>query len=204
VSSDIHSGLLFRSLYEPSAAFKELASAEVEVPSVFFKFSLWLVLLPPIFSLIGAANFGWRIGAEEPLMLDDQSLVLVSVGYFLVLIFGLFSTALISSWMASTYGASASLGKHLALITIVGAPLAIASIAHLFPDVLINVLVLIPTMIWSMYLLYKGIPVVLDTPPERGMLMASSLVGWLLVAAVSLLGISMGLWTAGVGPLLGV
>ena len=204
MSSDIHSGLLFRSLYEPSAAFKELASAEVEVPSVFFKFSLWLVLLPPIFSLIGAANFGWRIGAEEPLMLDDQSLVLVSVGYFLVLIFGLFSTALISSWMASTYGASASLGKHLALITIVGAPLAIASIAHLFPDVLINVLVLIPTMIWSMYLLYKGIPVVLDTPPERGMLMASSLVGWLLVAAVSLLGISMGLWTAGVGPLLGV
>ena len=204
MSSDIHSGLLFRSLYEPSAAFKELASAEVEVPSVFFKFSLWLVLLPPIFSLIGAANFGWRIGAEEPLMLDDQSLLLVSVGYFLVLIFGLFSTALISSWMASTYGASASLGKHLALITIVGAPLAIASIAHLFPDVLINVLVLIPTMIWSMYLLYKGIPVVLDTPPERGMLMASSLVGWLLVAAVSLLGISMGLWTAGVGPLLGV
>jgi len=36
------------------------------------------------------------------------------------------------------------------------------------------------------------------------MLMASSLVGWLLVAAVSLLGISMGLWTMGVGPLLGV
>jgi hypothetical protein len=84
----------------------------------------------------------------------------------------------------------------------VGEPLAIASIVHLFPDVLVNVLVLIPTMIWSMYLLYKGIPVVLDTPPERGMLMASSLLAWLLVAAVSLLGISMALWTAGVGPLL--
>jgi hypothetical protein len=82
--------------------------------------------------------------------------------------------------------------------------LAIASIAHLFPDVLVNVLVMIPTMIWSMYLLYKGIPIVLDTPPERGMLMASSLVGWLLVAAVSLLGISMGLWTMGLGPSLGV
>jgi len=89
-------------------------------------------------------------------------------------------------------------------MTIVGEPLAIASIAHLFPDVLVNVLVLIPTMIWSMYLLYKGIPIVLETPPERGMLMASSLVGWLLVAAVSLLGLSMSLWTMGVGPLLGV
>lgn len=32
------------------------------------------------------------------------------------------------------------------------------------------------------------------------MLMSSALVGWLLVAAVSLLGISAALWTAGIGP----
>ena len=34
--------------------------------------------------------------------------------------------------------------------------------------------------------------------------MASALVGWLLVAAVSLLGLSMWLWVAGIGPSLGV
>jgi len=90
------------------------------------------------------------------------------------------------------------------MITIIGAPLAVASVAHLLPDVFFNVLVLIPTMIWSMYLLYTGIAVALETAPERGMLMASSLVGWLLVAAVSLLGLSMGLWVMGIGPLLGV
>jgi hypothetical protein len=67
-----------------------------------------------------------------------------------------------------------------------------------------NILVMIPAMIWAMYLLYKGIPIVLGIPPERGMLMASALVGWLLVAAVSLLGMSMMFWTLGVGPLLGV
>jgi hypothetical protein len=60
--------------------------------------------------------------------------------------------------------------------------------------------VLIPTVIWSMTLLYRGLPVVLHIPPERGMLMSSALVGWLLVAAVSLLGLSAGLWTAGLGP----
>ena len=204
MSSSLYSSLLLKSLYEPSSAFAELASADPSPVAVFIRYSLWLLLLPPLFSFIGAANFGWRLGAEEPLMLELNSLLLVSAGYFLVLIVGLFSTAFISTWMASTYGASTSLGKHVALITIIGQPLALASIVHLFPDVLVNVLVLIPIMIWSMYLLYKGIPIALDTPPERGMLMASSLVGWLLVAAVSLLGISMALWTAGVGPLLGV
>ena len=204
MSHSIYSFLLFKSLYQPQTAFRELAKVDPSPVSIMLRYSIWLLVLPPAFSLIGAANFGWRLGAVEPLRMSTNALLLISAGYLLILIIGLLSTSLISQWMASTYGASTSLGRHLALMTIVGEPLAIASIAHLFPDVLVNILVLIPTMIWSMYLLYKGIPIVLETPPERGMLMASSLVGWLLVAAVSLLGLSMSLWTMGVGPLLGV
>ncbi len=198
------SNLLVKALYDPSGAFRELSSTDPAPLSVLLRYSVWLLLLPPLFSWIGAASFGWRLGGSEPLMLPPGALTLISIGYFLALVFGFVTTALISHWMASTYGASGSLGRHFAMITIVGAPLAFASAAHLFPDVFFNVLVLIPTMIWSMYLLYTGIPVALDTPPERGMLMASALVGWLLVAAVSLLGLSMGLWAAGIGPMLGV
>ena len=204
MGTGIYSFLLMKALYKPFEAFTELSKVKPSPAGIIFRYSLWLLILPPAFSLIGAANFGWRLGADEPLMMEPNSLILISVGYFFVLIFGLITTAIISNWMADTYGANDNLGQHFALITIVGQPLAIASIAHLYPDVLVNVLVLIPAMIWSMYLLYKGIPIVLDTPPERGMLMASSLVGWLLVAAVSLLGMSMILWTMGVGPALGV
>ncbi|GAB5501192.1 MAG: hypothetical protein PsegKO_35030 [Pseudohongiellaceae bacterium] len=204
MSAQINSFLLLRTIHEPLNAFQELARVNPSPVSVLLRYSIWLLILPPFFAMVGAANFGWRLGAEEPLRISTNALLLISVSYFLVLLFGLFSTALISRWMATTYGANTSLGRHVALVTIVGEPLAIASIAHLYPDVLVNILILIPTMMWSMYLLYSGIPVVLETPPERGMLMASALVGWLLVAAVSLLGISMALWTLGFGPLLGV
>lgn len=44
----------------------------------------------------------------------------------------------------------------------------------------------------------------LHTTPERGMLMASSLIGYLLVAFVSLLGITVVLWIYGLGPSMGV
>jgi hypothetical protein len=70
--------------------------------------------------------------------------------------------------------------------------------------VFINILVLVPTLIWSMYLLYRGLPIVLRISPERGMLMASSLVGYLLVAAVSLLGVTVVLWGQGIGPRVGI
>lgn len=204
MSANIYSYLLFKSLYQPIEAFKRLSETEPSPLGVMLRYSIWLLILPPAFSLIGAANFGWRLGAAEPLRLSTDALLLVSCGYFTVLVFGLLSTALISRWMASTYDASTSLGRHVALITIVGEPLAVGSLAHLYPDVFINILIIIPTMIWSMYLLYKGIPIALGITSEKGVLMASSLVGWLLVAAVSLLGLSMMLWTLGVGPLLGV
>jgi len=57
---------------------------------------------------------------------------------------------------------------------------------------------------WSMYLLYSGLPVILKISPERGMLMASALIGYLLVALVSLLGLTVALWSGGMGPSLGV
>ncbi len=204
MNSEISSSTLIRALFQPSIAFKQLSSGDPSPLMILLKYSIWLLLLPPLCSWIGAFTFGWRLGADEPLMLPSSSLAMISVGYFLALLFGFISTVFICRWMASTYGARASLGLHFALITIVAAPLAVASITHLFPDVFLNVLILIPAMIWSMYLLYTGIPVVLEVTPEKGMLMASSLVGWLLVAAVSLLGISVGLWTMGIGPFLGV
>lgn len=132
-----------------------------------------------------------------------EALALISIGYFYILFFDLATTVLISLWMADTFGANASFSRHFALLTIVSEPLAVASDAHLFPDVFLNALVLPPATIWAIYLIYTGIPLALDIPPERGILMASSVVGWLLVAAVSLLGISMSLWTLNIGLLLG-
>jgi hypothetical protein len=58
----------------------------------------------------------------------------------------------------------------------------------------------VPVLNWTIYLLYQGLPTVLKTGPGRGMLMASALVGYLLVAWVSLIGITVVLWRLGFGP----
>jgi hypothetical protein len=196
--------MLIRLLFQPNAVFTELAETRPEPHSVFFKYVIWLAMAPPIFAFIGASNFGWRIGAATPLFVPAENLVIISLAYFFALLFGFVSTALVAQWMATTYGARHSLGIHFALVTIIAAPLAVGSSIHLFPHVFINVLALIPTLIWSMFLLFRGLPVVLKISPERGMLMASALIGYLLVALVSLLGLTMALWARGIGPSMGV
>lgn len=196
--------LILRLLFQPSSVFKLLADLRPSPIAVFLKIALWFGILPPLFAYLGAVNFGWRLGTIEPLYLSRNILFGISIAYFFALLIGFISTAIVSRWMASTYGARHSLGIHFAMISIVGAPIALGSIIHLYPDVFINILVLVPTILWSMYLLYRGLPIVLHTTPERGMLMASALIGYFLVALVSLLGITVVLWSYGIGPSLGV
>lgn len=191
---------LFNILFAPGDVIRELGRQNSTLAGQLQYCLLLLILLPPLFAGIGGTAFGWRLGANEPLLLTIEQSVVISFLYLLSLGFGFFTTVVIARWMGSTYGASAPLNVYISFFTVVSAPLSVASVAHLFPHVFLNVLILIPALIWSMVLLYRGLPVVLQIPPERGMLMSSALVGWLLVAAVSLLGISVALWTIGLGP----
>ena len=190
-------------LFRPRAVFEDLERSQPSPYRVFFKFLIWFALLPPLFSYIGGKRSGWYLGAENPLVLSESELRVVSLLYFLVLIAAFVSTAFVSRWMAETYGARRSLGRHMAMVAILAAPITFGSVIHLYPHVFVNLLVLIPALIWAMYLLYTGLPLALGISPERGMLMASSLLAWLLVAFVSLLGISVALWTNGLGPSIG-
>jgi hypothetical protein len=196
--------ILFRLILKPAEVFESLSVARPSAGDVFFKLAIWMIALPPIFAYFGSMKFGWRLGATEPLMLSKGELAGISIGYFITLLIGFISTAIVSRWMSVTYKARHSLGIHFAMITVVGAPLVAGSVIHLYPDVFVNILVLVPTVIWSMFLLYRGLPVVLQINPERGMLMSSALIGYLLVAFVSLLGLTVILWGFGIGPRVGI
>ena len=186
-------------LVDPQAAIAEIAARPPSSARSFFGAAVWFGLCPPVFAYVGTRLFGWRLGVET-LFLPPQTVLEIAAAYFALLLFGFLSTAFVARWMASTYGADGSLQRCIALVTLVGAPLTIGSVVHLYPNAFVNVIVLVPTLIWSMYLLYRGLPAVLKTDPGRGMLMASSLIAYLLVSWVTLLGITAVLWSRGIGP----
>jgi hypothetical protein len=186
-------------LVAPSSAIASISADPPSGAGAFFGAALWLGLLPPVFAAVGTAAFGWRLGVA-PLFLPAGTIVAIGVAYFALLLFGFVSTAAVARWMAHTYGADPSWSRSFSLVTLVGAPLAVGSVVHLYPNAFLNVLVLVPTLIWSMYLLYRGLPAIMKTDPGRGMLMASSLIAYLLVSWVTLLCITAVLWSRGFGP----
>jgi hypothetical protein len=186
-------------LVDPQRAIADIGAHPPSSARAFFGAALWFGLCPPLFAYVGTTLFGWRLGVA-PLFLPARTVLAIAVAYFVLLLVGFLSTALVARWMSATYGADGSFQRCIALVTLVGAPLTVGSVVHLYPNAFVNVLVLVPTLIWSMYLLYRGLPVVLKTDPGRGMLMASSLIAYLLVSWVTFLGITAVLWSRGIGP----
>jgi hypothetical protein len=186
-------------LFEPQRAIQDIGAHPPSSARAFFGAALWLGLCPPLFAYVGTTLFGWRLGVD-PLFLPPRTVLAIAAAYFALLLVGFLSTAFVARWMSDTYGADGSFQRCIALVTLVGTPLTIGSVVHLYPNAFVNVLVLVPTLIFSMYLLYRGLPVVLKTDPGRGMLMASSLIAYLLVSWVTLLGITAVLWSRGIGP----
>ena len=191
-------------LVQGSQLFTRLGQATATASVVVFKDLLPLALMPPIFLYLGSLQFGWQIGAEEVIRLSQTTLLSISICYFFALLLGFIGLAILLRWMAPTYDASLELSRHLTLVATVATPMVVGSVAHLYPHVFVNMLAIIPVLIWSMFLLYRGLPILLRTTPQQGMLMASCLIGIVLVAAVTLLGITVVLWTHGFGPSLGL
>ena len=129
--------------------------------------------------------------------------IAICVAYYVFLLVGFMLAVLMMRWMAPTYGARTDLGSHAELIVCAGTPLMFGGLAHLYPQIGVNLMLLVPAMIWSTYLLYTGLPAALKTEVDRGMLMSTSMLGVFFVAGNALMILTMAMWTLGLGPDIG-
>ena len=187
----------------PAALFRRVAQDKPSARMVFWGYALWLGMMPPLCAFIGVSVFGWHFGVGEPIYISAATALAVSAAYYAALLIGYAVAVRLTRWMAPTYGADTHLGLHAALVGIVGTPLMIGGVLHLYPLLPLNLLCLIPAILWSAYLLYTGIPALFGIETSRGMLMASSILGVFFVAAIGLAALTMVLWTHGIGPDLG-
>ena len=171
---------------------------------VMLKYALWIGLIPPVSAFFGATTFGWRLGAGEPVVFPAATAFAMCAAYYLALLAGFALAARVALWMRPNYAEEARDGQCWALVAVVGTPMALGGIFHLYPSAVLNIAVLTPAFLWSAFLLYTGLPVVLKNGPERGMLMASAILGFVLTALAAFMTLVMILWVHGFGPVLGI
>ena len=190
--------------FAPGRVFAVIAERPPAPREVFFKYALWIGLVPPVCAFVGATLFGWRLGAGEPIVFSVGTAFAICAAYYLALLAGFALAARVALWMRDAYAEDAKPGQCWALIAVVGTPMAAGGVLHLYPSAVLNIAALTPAFLWSVYLLYTGLPVVLKNGPERGMLMASAIMGFALTALAAFMTLIMILWVHGFGPTLGI
>ncbi len=161
---------------------------------------LTIALIPAICGYYAAAHIGWTIGVGDPIKLTQSSAGIMSVAMYFALIGGVFALAYLIHWMAKTFDSTPNFTQSLELAAYTATPLLMVGVTALFPVLWFVVMAGVAAMCYSVYLLYSGVPIMMNIPEEKGFIYASSVVTCGLVLLVSIMALSAILWSMGLGP----
>ena len=190
-------------LTHPRREWKELRQEQSgSIVEVFIRYLLLLALIPPLSLLIGTTTVGWSITGAEPVRLSLEAAVPLALVFYLLLLFGVVLMAYAMHWMEATFGASADYERCLVFTIFTSVPMFLSGLAGLFPVLWFAITLVLLAACYSVYLLYTGVPVFMDIPPERGVVFATAILTAGLCALVGCLVITVVLWGPGLAPLL--
>jgi len=161
---------------------------------------LFLAAIPPLAGFIGTTMIGWEIGSGGVVKLTTESALGIALMYYLAMLVGVFSIGKLIHWMGKTYGAKQGLPRCIGLAAYTATPLFLTGLMGLYPILWLNFLIGLPALAYTVYLLYTGVPVMLEISKERGFLFSSAVMAVGLVALVSLLAATVVIWDSGIGP----
>lgn len=187
-------------LTNPKQEWQKISQEDNNIPGLIFGYVMILALIGPVAGYYGTTTSGWQIGTREAVKLTSESALTLAVLYYLAVVSAVIGLGLMVRWMCKTYGGNTSLNRCLALSAYVATPIFLVGIVELFPVLWINLLLGLFALAHSVFLLYAGVPVMMNITDDKGFLMSSSLLALGLVVLVSLLAITALLWGFGLQP----
>jgi hypothetical protein len=161
---------------------------------------LLLAAIPAVAGYVGTTQVGWTIGAGDPVKLATDSAGPISALFYLCMLVGVYSIGMMIHWMGQTYGANPVRSQCVILAAYTATPLFLIGITGFFPILWLMLILGLPALAYTVFLLYTGLPIMMDIDPERGFLFSSAVLGVGLVALVALLAATALLWGMGLEP----
>lgn len=102
--------------------------------------------------------------------------------------------------MAQTFDAKPELSKCVVLASYIAMPLFVSGITALYPVLWIDMLIGLAAMAYTVYLLYIGIPTVMNIPREQGFIFSTSVLTVGMVGLICVMVMTVLLWSTGMAP----
>lgn len=185
---------------DPQKEWKAIRKENCTIGRCYCGHVLLLAAIPPIAGFIGTTQIGWRIGSGDAVKLTVESALTISSLYYLTMLVGVFTMGKLIHWMGQTYGAKQDLARCMGLAAFTATPLFLIGLMGLYPILWLNLLLGLPALAYTVYLLYTGVPIMMEISVDRGFLFSSAVLAVGLVSLVAMLAITVVIWDAGIGP----
>ena len=157
-------------------------------------------MITPIGGFIGATQVGWPIAETDRLFMTPYSAFRIAVLTFISILIAVMMISKMVQWMGQTYNAHQTLSRCVSLAAFCITPILLTGVAMLYPPLWFIYMVGLPALAFSVYLLYSGVPIMMEVSIDRGFLFSSAILTVGLIALVGLLAVTVSMWSFGLGP----
>jgi len=191
---------LFGLFFSPLKEWESIRKSSKGVVSHYLLFIIWIAAVAPIAWYYGSTQVGWQLG-DRVIRLTSESAMQIMALFYLAILVCIGGLGYMVHWMSETYEApDSTLGKGVGIAAYTCVPLFVCGITGFYPILWLDILLGCAAAAYAVYLLYIGVPIVMQIPKERGFLFASAMVGVGLVMCAALLGATVILWEMGAMP----
>jgi len=194
----------FGILIHPEQEWRLIRDQKESFKQVYLTHVPFLALIPVLAAFYGVTQVGWAVGDGDAVRLSmNSALSLCALTYF-ALLAGVFVLGEFINWMSKTYGVQGPKERihydGTALAVFITTPLFLVGVFLAFPVLWLNALAMTVAGCYSIYLIYEGIPILMNIDKDRAFMYASSVVTVGLVLMVTAMIGTVLIWGMGLDP----
>ncbi len=187
-------------LTSPQDTWQKISSEDNTISGHLLGYVFILAAIGPLAGYYGTTTYGWQIGTREAVKLSHESALAIALMYYIMTIFAVIGLGILVQWMAKTYKGECFIGRAISLAGYTATPIFLIGFVELYPVLWVNLIIGLPALAYTVYLLYSGVPVMMKISDDKGFLMSSALLGLGMVALVSMMGAMAMAWGMGFHP----
>ncbi len=186
---------LFGLIFNPRQQWQTIGNLPDEALKKNLPYALVLAVFPAIAWYFGTTAIGWKIGnSGAPVTVAEDTALSLAGAFYVAMVIGVAGIGYFIHWMSHTYGAKSNPIKGIVIAGFTATPIFLAGIAGIYPVFWFDLILGTAAISYAAYLLYLGIPIVMDIPQERGFLFASAIVAVALVMVTVVMGVTVIFW----------
>jgi hypothetical protein len=152
-------------ILKPTAEWTAIEAEKTSVGALYTGYIMILAAIPPIAGLIGGLVFGYGVPGLVTIRPSPVSLVVGAIVQYVFTLIGVYVLAFVINMLAETFGGKKDQMQALKVAAYSATAGWLAGIFGIFPP--LGILALLG--LYSLFLLYRGLPILMKAPMERAL-----------------------------------